>query len=261
MKLGCVGFGAMGSALVKGFISTGVNPQDVLVYDSSKNAQEKALSYNCMPVDSLNSLEQCDIILVAVKPQNLKSLAADWQLRNKIVISILAGIKKEQLKEALKIEKIVRVMPNMPAQIGKGVLAVNFSFNIEPQDKDFILKLLMGSGGVYEIEEKHFDAVTALSGSGPAFLLLAIEAMTFGSVAEGLPAGVALEMATKTMLGTAEYLLSVNEHPAKVRDLITSPQGTTAAGLQVLEEKGARAAYIGAIRAAANRGRELSKGE
>lgn len=251
----------MGSALVKGFISTGVSPQDVLVYDPSENAQKKALSYNCKPVDSLMSLEQCGIILLAIKPQNLKSLAADWQLKNKIVISILAGIKIEQLKEALNIEKIVRVMPNMPAQIGKGVLAVNFGSNIEVQDKETILKLLAGSGGVYEIEEKHFDAVTALSGSGPAFLLLALEAMTFGGVAEGLPAGVALEMATNTMLGTAEYLLSVKEHPAKVRDLITSPQGTTVAGLQVLEEKGTRAAYIGAIRAAANRGRELSKGE
>jgi len=261
VKLGCVGFGAMGSALVKGFISTGVSPQDVLVYDPSENAQKKALSYNCKPVDSLMSLEQCGIILLAIKPQNLKSLAADWQLKNKIVISILAGIKIEQLKEALNIEKIVRVMPNMPAQIGKGVLAVNFGSNIEVQDKETILKLLAGSGGVYEIEEKHFDAVTALSGSGPAFLLLALEAMTFGGVAEGLPAGVALEMATNTMLGTAEYLLSVKEHPAKVRDLITSPQGTTVAGLQVLEEKGTRAAYIGAIRAAANRGRELSKGE
>ena len=251
----------MGSALVKGFISTGVSPQDVLVYDPSENAQKKALSYNCKPVDSLMSLEQCGIILLAIKPQNLKSLAADWQLKNKIVISILAGIKIEQLKEALNIEKIVRVMPNMPAQIGKGVLAVNFGSNIEVQDKETILKLLAGSGGVYEIEEKHFDAVTALSSSGPAFLLLALEAMTFGGVAEGLPAGVALEMATNTMLGTAEYLLSVKEHPAKVRDLITSPQGTTVAGLQVLEEKGTRAAYIGAIRAAANRGRELSKGE
>ncbi len=261
VKIGCIGFGAMGSSLVSGFIHTGVNPGDILVYDLAKKAREKALANGLVVIDSLDELVLCDLILLAVKPQNLDTVANKWIFKDKMIISILAGITIEQLTQVLGNQKIVRIMPNLPVQIGKGVLALHFSEAIVPDEKDMLRNLLSECGSLFELEEKYFNAVTALSGSGPAFILLFLEALAMGGVLEGLEAKTALEMATKTMLGTAEYLLTQKQHPACLRDLVTSPAGTTAAGLLVLEENGVRAAIIKAVKAAAKRGEELSEGK
>lgn len=251
----------MGSSLVSGFIRAGVNPGDIFVYDPEKKARDKALANGLIVIDSLDELDLCDLILLAVKPQNLEDVANKWTFQNKKLISILAGITIEQLTIVLGNQKIVRIMPNLPVQIGKGVLALHFSEAFAPDEKARFRKLFSECGSLFELEEKHFNAVTALSGSGPAFILLLLEALSLGGVSEGLEAKAALEMAAKTMIGTAEYLLAQKQHPACLRDLVTSPAGTTAAGLLVLEEKGVRAAIIKAVKAAAKRGEELSEGK
>lgn len=261
IKLGCIGFGAMGSALVEGFIRTGLLPNQILVYDLSKIACKKAQEVGCQVVHSLTDLEDCDMVLLAIKPQSLDELAKEWPFKEMTVVSILAGISINQLEQSLSTQKVVRVMPNLPAQIGKGVMAVCFSQAISEDIKQTIKDLLRGSGFYWELEEKHFNTVTALSGSSPAFFLLVLEAMVFGGVSEGLNSQIALEMVAHTMIGTAEYLLTENKHPAEIRDLITSPAGTTAAGIMVLEEKGVRAAISSAIKAATQRGKELSEGD
>ncbi len=261
VKLGCVGFGAMGSALVGGFIRSGVNPGDILVYDPDKKAREKAVSNSLIVVDSLAELALCDPILLAVKPQKLNTVATKWTLKNKTIISVLAGITIDQLTQVLGNQKIVRIMPNLPVQIGKGVIALHFSEAMEPAGKAMLRKLLAESGSLFELEEHNFNAVTALSGSGPAFILLFLEALAFGGVLEGLEAKTALEMTAKTMIGTAEFLLAQKQHPACLRDLVTSPAGTTAAGVLILEENGVRAALINAVKAASQRGKELSEGK
>ncbi|MDD2430346.1 MAG: pyrroline-5-carboxylate reductase [Firmicutes bacterium] len=262
-KLGCIGYGAMGSALLKGFVNAGILSKDILVYDQSDIARKKAVEQGFTKTETINELNGCDIILLAVKPQHLTDVADIWHIDNKevIVISILAGVTSQTIRKTLNVKKVIRVMPNLPAQIGKGVIAVNFSKGILDREREEVYELLSKSGEVYLLNEELFNAVTALSGSGPAFILLMLEALSLGAVVEGLDSKVALEIATNTMIGTAEYLRSQKMHPAALRDLVTSPQGTTAAGLVVLEEEGVRAALVKAIKAATERARQLQEGK
>lgn len=262
-KLGCIGFGAMGSALVKGFLRSGLSPLEIVVFDQSELARAKAKELGLILAESLDDLSDCEIVLLAIKPQSLQDISSKWTIKNKdlTIISILAGVTKDQLRDKLQHDKIIRVMPNLPAQIGKGVLAISFTTIFTSEEKELVLQLLSQSGTIFEIEEQNFDVVTALSGSGPAFISLMLEALAFGGVSEGLNYELALMLAAKTMLGTVEYLLEQKEHPAKFRDLVTSPAGTTAAGLLVLEEKATKATIANAVKAASKRSKELREGK
>ena len=262
-KLGCIGYGAMGSALIAGFVSAGFSTRGILVYDTSSTARDKAKQQGFLIADDLGQLEECDYVLLAVKPQQLETVAASWkqERRDQVVISILAGVDTKTLRAALNREKIIRVMPNLPAQIGRGVIAVHFPGEISDDEKQFVLGLLQKTGKVFEIREELFNAVTALSGSGPAFVLLILEAFAQAGVMEGLDFRTALDMAVETMVGTAEHLKAQKMHPAELRDMVTSPKGTTAAGLLVLEDEATRASIIKGIRAAAERSRQLQEGK
>jgi len=201
-------------------------------------------------------------VVLAVKPQimpavlaGVKEFARPWHL----VISIAAGVPLKVLEEALPESRIIRVMPNTPTLVGAGMAALAPGSLASREDLELALELFQSVGQAVAVEEKLMDAVTGLSGSGPAFVAVFIEALTDGGVKMGLPRTLAHTMAVQTVLGTAKLCLEEELHPGKLKDMVTSPGGTTIAGLHALESGGFRGVVMDAVSAAALRSEELGK--
>ncbi len=211
--------------------------------------------------DPIELFSRCQRIVLAVKPQILKEIAS--QLRslvrgNHLLISIAAGISLPQLAEWLGTQRVIRVMPNTPAQVTAGASGMSSGKDCTADDRTWALQLMNSVGIVVEVSDPQLHAVTGLSGSGPAYVLLMIEALSDGGVAAGLARDVATKLAVQTVLGTAKMVAETGLHPAVLREQVTSPGGTTIAALQTLEQRGMRSALIDAVKAAADRSRELS---
>jgi pyrroline-5-carboxylate reductase len=264
-KIGFIGAGQMATALAQGFVRAGLTPATALVaYDPFPSAIEKlAKTLSGLKVAGSNSeaAKNTDVIFLAVKPQVMPAVYQDLagKLAGKLVISIAAGISLEKLCSGLKTERVVRVMPNTPALIGKGASAYALAAGASAEDGQLVNKLLSSVGTAHQVDEKLLDAVTGLSGSGPAYVYLIIEALSDGGVRAGLPRALATSLAAQTVLGAAEMVLTRGEHPAALKDAVTSPGGTTIAGLAVLEDRGLRGALIAAVEAATKRSAELGK--
>ena len=208
--------------------------------------------------------ESSPVLLLAIKPQVLDAVAAD--LRDKgqendraLVISILAGVPLSKLSTVFSRQPIIRVMPNTPAIIGAGITAIAAGENVKPEQIETAKSIFASVGQVVEVPEYQMDAVTGLSGSGPAFVAIAIEALADGGVAAGLPRAIAQQLAIQTVLGTAKLLQESQLHPAQLKDRVTSPGGTTIAGVAELESNGFRSAIIEAVQAAYYRSQELGQ--
>lgn len=262
-----IGGGQMALALAEGFHRAGlVAPADITVYDPAAAACER-LSARVPGIGFAESGPAAAagrrLVFLAVKPQQAavacqeiaSSLATDA-----VVVSIVAGLSTTRLAGLLGTHRIVRVMPNTPSLVGKGVSVVCRTAAVPADDARAIMDLLGAVGHVHEADESLMDAVTGLSGSGPGFLALVVEALSDGGVKAGLPRPLALALATETLSGTAALLEQTGEHPAQVKDRVSSPGGTTIAGLSVLEQRGVRGALIDAVVAAAARARELGAG-
>lgn len=266
MKLGVIGCGKMGTALVQGAIRSGsVAAGNVTGVDPVAAAREQfAASTGAAVSPAIPAVEGCDVILLCTKPHDaraaLKSVAAACSGRSVLVVSIVAGITVEGLEAAASGEmRIIRAMPNTPALVGKGAAAF-CAGSISTREDAETARLLLGSTGLaVEVPERLMDAVTGLSGSGPAYVYLVIEALADGGVRVGLPRADALRLAAQTVLGAAAMVLETGEHPAVLKDMVTSPGGTTIAGLAELERQGLRAALIDAVDAATRRATELGK--
>lgn len=203
----------------------------------------------------------CNIIILAVKPQDMDTVTADISdliSKDKTVVSIAAGITLSYLSSRLKTPKIIRVMPNTPALIQEGMSVISMCECIHDKDMGVIRDIFMSIGRVLVLPEKYMDVVTALSGSGPAFFAYFLEAMVEGAVRMGLGKEDATTLAVQTILGTAR-LLDTGRSPSRLREMVTSPKGTTAAGLTVFEEKKLTEIVIAAIEAATNRAKELGR--
>jgi pyrroline-5-carboxylate reductase len=195
-----------------------------------------------------------------VKPQEaaLAIQQAGAALEGKLLISIAAGLSLATLEKMAPKCRVIRAMPNTPAIIGRAATAYTGGANATQADKDCAEAIFASVGVVSYVQEKLIDAVTGLSGSGPAYIFLVIEALTDGGVSCGLPTNLARQLAIQTVLGAAELAKETGEHPAILREMVTSPGGTTAAALGELEQHGVRAAFIQAVRAADRRSKELS---
>ena len=264
--LGFLGGGNMGEALIKGLLNTSiVPPHKILVFDvSNERLNYLKKMYQITPCATLEEMvSPCGTIIIAVKPQTmepvLKQLGTCKNMRA-LVISIAAGFSLERLAGSLP-EKtpVIRVMPNTPALVQEGTSALARGENVSEQQMDFALKIFNSVGKAIIVEEKWMDAVTGLSGSGPAYVLMLMESLMDAGVLEGLPRQVSRELVLQTFLGTAHMVLETGKHPAELKDLITSPGGTTIEGLKVLEERGTRGALMQAVRAATLRSRELGE--
>lgn len=266
MKLGVIGCGKMGTALVAGAIRAGaLTAADVIGFDPFPAAAEGfARATGAATAGSVAELASCDTFLLCTKPQQagsaLRSLG-DSGGTDALLISIAAGISAPWLEEHAPAGfRVIRCMPNTPALIGKGAAAYSRGSSATDHDASVARSLLGSVGIAVELPEALLDAVTGLSGSGPAFVYVAIEALADGGVRCGLPRADAIRLAAQTVLGAAAMVLETGEHPAALKDQVTSPGGTTIAGLAVLESAGLRSALIEAVSAATHRSAELGKG-
>jgi pyrroline-5-carboxylate reductase len=264
-RLGFLGGGQMASALAKGAVLGDLYLSKQLVFCEPSNQQQQKLvaefpgcsiATNASELFGLSSK-----IVIAVKPQILKEISS--QIRSLVhgehlLVSIAAGITLPQLAEYFGSHRIVRVMPNTPAQVMAGASGIAFGRETTEIDREWATRLLRGVGMVVNVSDAQLHAVTGLSGSGPAYVLLMIEALSDGGVAAGLARDVATQLAVQTVLGTAKMVAETGLHPAVLRDQVTSPGGTTIAALQVLENRGVRSAFIDAVKAATDRSRELA---
>ena len=263
MNLGIIGCGKMGSALVKGAIKeNAIDGQKVMVIDLVPELAQKLSNDIGATVAKTNDdlIKNADAILLCVKPQDMISLTDSFnkERSSKLFISIAAGIKIDDLEKSLKNDdRVIRVMPNTPAMIGQGASAQSKGKNATESDTEFVSKILNAVGISIEVPEKQLDAVTGLSGSGPAYIYTVIEALADGGVLVGLPKEKALTLAAKTVIGAAEMVMKSDEHPAKLRDQVASPGGTTIAGLAALESGKLRSTLIEAVKAATQRSEEL----
>ncbi|MBP7951233.1 MAG: pyrroline-5-carboxylate reductase [Verrucomicrobiales bacterium] len=264
MKLAVLGCGKMGSALVTGVVASGiVSPADVVLSDvhvGSRQALAAALPGSREASGNLTAAREAEVVLLCVKPSDvecvLRQLAALPESR--LIISIAAGVPLAKLEAACGgRHRLVRVMPNTPALVGKGAAACALGSSSTAADAAWVDRLLSATGICIQVPEKLLDAVTGLSGSGPAYVYLIIEALADGGLLMGLTKEQSLKLAAQTVLGAAQMVLETGLHPAQLRDQVTSPGGTTIAGLAKLEEHGLRAALMEAVKAATLRSREL----
>jgi len=259
MKLGVIGCGKMGSALVEGAIRSGaIMPEQVTGCDShAEAARAFATATGAGVADTIAALN-ADTYLLCTKPQHAEAALSSLPAGNFLVISIAAGLTTAWLEARVPAGvRVVRCMPNTPALVGKGAAAFCLGKAANSTDAE-AARLLLGSVGLaVEVPESLMDAVTGLSGSGPAFVYVMIEAMADGGVRAGLPRADALKLAAQTVLGAAAMVLETGIHPGALKDMVASPGGTTIAGLAELERHGMRFAFIEAVQTAARRSAEL----
>ena len=259
-----IGGGQMALALAEGFCRAGLlQPTDITVHDPVPAARER-LAGRVPGIQFADSgaaaAAAARIVFLAVKPQQAAAACREFAAAlapDAVVVSIVAGLTLHNLAELAGTPRIVRVMPNTPCLVGRGVSVVCRTPEVPAGDLARVLELLAAVGRVHEADETLMDAVTGLSGSGPGFVALLVEALADGGVKAGLPRSLALALATETLSGTAALLDQTGEHPAQIKDRVSSPGGTTIAGLAVLEQRGVRGALIDAVVAAANRAKEL----
>ena len=210
--------------------------------------------------DNQAAVAETETLLLAVKPQILDRVVADLTPHtDATIVSILAGVTIARLEQAFPLHPIIRVMPNTPATVGAGMTAIAPGTSVQQEQIERAKSIFAAVGEVVQVSESAMDAVTGLSGSGPAFVALAIEALADGGVAAGLPRAIALQLATQTVLGTATLVKETGLHPGILKDRVTSPGGTTIAGVAKLESAGFRSALIEAVKTATARSQELGQ--
>jgi len=263
-KIGMIGAGQMATALAEGFVQAGlVTAENLLASDPVEAARDRfaKATGGRTTDDNARVVSQSGVIFLAVKPQQMGSVAAGLKGQigaEKLLVSIAAGIRLAKLSEAFGTHiRIIRVMPNTPCLVRRGACGFCLGSRATAADGELVKRLLDAVGISFQVEEKLLDAVTGLSGSGPAFVYTVIEALGDGGVRMGLPRNVAVALAAATVRGAAEMVLSTGEHTGVLRDRVTSPGGTTIAGIQVLESSGLRAALMAAVETAARRSIEL----
>ncbi|ACX52150.1 pyrroline-5-carboxylate reductase [Ammonifex degensii KC4] len=269
LKVGFIGGGAMGGALATGLVRSGrVAPEQVLVSDvSAERLAELSRTLGIKTLSDNRSLAQeADIIVLAVKPDQVRPVLeeiSDLVRPEQTLISIAAGVSLAELQSwAGKAVPVVRVMPNTPALVGEGASAYALGSHAGSRDAERTEALMSAVGRVVRVpKEELLDAVTGLSGSGPAYVYLVIEALAEGGVRMGLSWKEALLLAAQTVLGAAKMVLASEEHPSVLKGRVMTPAGTTVEGLFVLEDRGVRAAFIEAVKAAALRSKEMRLGK
>ena len=260
-----IGGGKMATAIAGGIVRAGVFSAEQLgAFDPDVKAAALFTETTGVRADSDSpeaGIAASKAALIAVKPQMLdKALAGlAGSLKDKVVLSIVAGVPISRLEELCGTGRIVRIMPNTPALVGCGAAAFAPGAGASPEDAALAERIFGAVGVACKLKESDLDAVTALSGSGPAYAFEFIQSLADGGVAEGLPRDVAVMLAAQTLLGSAQMVLKTGEHPASLKDKVTSPAGTTSRGLEVLAERGFAGSVMLAVRAAAKRSRELGK--
>ncbi len=265
--VGFIGSGNMGEALIKGLLAVGLVPPESIYATDVRLERLKQLDRQYgirVLADNRDLVREADVMILAVKPQIidavLKEIAGALTAR-KLVISIAAGVPTRRIREHLpKGARLVRVMPNTPALVLEGATAIAKADGLQPGDLETVQEIFGAVGKVVVVDEELMDAVTALSGSGPAYVALVVESLADGGVNMGLDRATAMTLAVQTVLGAAKLLLETGTHPGQLKDMVSSPGGTSIAGIAALEEGGVRRTFIRAVERATERSRELGRG-
>ena len=264
VRIGFIGAGQMATALARGFVEAGaITPDRLVACDVSAGAAEKfaAQTRGTIVAGAADVLAQSTLVFLAVKPQHVAGVLTDLKpglTCHHLLVSIAAGISLAKMTTGLgQFSRLIRVMPNTPALVGAGASAYSRGATATPEDGQLVQSLLSTVGLAIEVPEKLLDAVTGLSGSGPAYVYQFIEGLSDGGVRMGLPRDVATRLAAQTVLGAAQMVLSTGQHPGQLKDAVTSPGGTTIAGLHALERGGMRGILMDAVQSATERSREL----
>jgi pyrroline-5-carboxylate reductase len=263
--LGFIGVGNMGEALVRGLVQAGTaRAQDVLVSARRKErVDELTRTYGVRGGSNSEVARQSDVVVLAVKPQILdqvlREIAGDVD-RQKLVVSVAAGVPIAAIERRLHPPlRIVRAMPNTPATVRAGATAIALGEHATDADLELAKRIFDSVGVTVVLEESQLDAVTGLSGSGPAYLFLVIEALADAGVKVGLSRRASMQLASQTVFGSAKLLIESGQHPGLLKDAVTSPGGTAIAGLHTLEAGGLRNVLMNAVEAATRRSRELGE--
>ena len=264
--IGFLGAGQMAGALAAAWVKAGLlDPTKSLAADPFPAARDKfsALTGIRAVTSNRDVVESCDTVILAVKPQVMAGVLADVQPKlaaRHLVVSIAAGVTMRTLAQFLgDTTRLIRVMPNTPCLVGASASGYAAAPTATADDTALVGRLFGAVGTAFALPEHLLDAVTGLSGSGPAFVYMMIEALADGGVRVGLPRDVSLSLAAQTVFGSAKMVLDTNQHPAALKDAVASPGGTTIAGIHALERGGLRAALMNAVEAATHRAQELGK--
>jgi len=259
------GAGAMGETLLSGLVRSGRDVADLVITEKRvEHAQRLNAKYGVAVLDNADAAAQADVIVLVVKPQDMDGLLSeirDHVAPGNLVVSLAAGIPTAYLESRLpEGSSVVRVMPNTPALVDQGMAAISPGRHCTQEHLQEAEAMLRSCGKVVQVPEKYQDAVTAISGSGPAYIFYVVEAMIEAGVVLGMPRQISTELVVQTLFGAATMLKETGEHPTVLRERVSSPGGTTVAALRQLDDHKVRAAFITAMEAAASRSRELAAG-
>lgn len=264
LTVGFLGAGRMATALASGLVRAGIaEKENIVASDVSPQARSAFAEATGAKTTGFNPevAKACHVLVVAVKPDQVEELLKEVSAvlgEKHLVISIAAGVTLAKMEAALwPGTRVVRVMPNTPALVGASASAFSLGKTATQDDALLVQRLLSAVGSAYQVKESLLDAVTGLSGSGPAFVYMVIEALSDGGVAAGLPRDVATKLAAQTVLGGAKMVLETGMHPGALKDQVTSPGGTTIEGVHELEKGGLRSALMSAVRSASEKAKRL----
>ena len=266
-RIGFLGCGNMGEALVKGLVEANVVKGEALMVSDTRAERLADLDRRYgvrIAKDNVELVRESDVVVLAVKPQImtpvLKEIASSLS-RRQLVISVAAGVATATIRAAVgKDIRLIRVMPNTPALVLEGATAIAKAQGLEAGDLEIAQEIFCAVGKAVVLDEELMDAVTGLSGSGPAYVAVVIESLADGGVKMGLDRQTAMTLATQTVLGAAKLLLETGVHPGALKDMVSSPGGTSITGIAALEEGGIRTTFIKAVERATLRSRELGRG-
>ncbi len=266
--LAIIGTGRIGEALLRGLlVSSWLRPEKVVCTDASADrCEEVATAHGVQATtDNRSAIQAADVVLIALKPQVLVEVigkVSDAFDPAQTVISVAAGITTSTIQDTIEGEvPVVRVMTNTPVQVDEAMSVLSGGTHAKDRDLDVAEEILRHVGQVIRMDEVHLDAVTALSGSGPAYFFLLAEAMIDAGILLGLPRDVSTQLIVQTMVGSAKMLRDTGRHPVELREMVTSPGGTTISAIRTLESARVRAAFLDAIEAAKLRSEALARGE
>ena len=259
-----IGAGKMGEALISGLLKAGASPDDVLITERYEaRAQELTQRYGVKAVTNTEAAKLADTLVIAVKPQDMDALLAELSTSvtpDRLIVTIAAGVPTSTIEKRLVEDvPVVRVMSNTPALVGEAMSAVAAGAHAKEEHLERAEEIFRPVGKVVRLPESQLDAVTAISGSGPAYVFYLVEAMTDAGILLGLPRSIAHDLIVQTVVGAGAMLRDSGEHPVTLREAVTSPAGTTIAAIRELENHGLRAAFLAALEAARDRSRELAQ--
>jgi pyrroline-5-carboxylate reductase len=264
-ELGIIGVGKIGSALLKRIISTKtIEKNKIIIYDTNETRLNEISKEYIVEIAKNNKdlAKSSRYILIAVLPQVINTVLEEIGpivTKDQTIISIAAGVSIDHINEFINKDiGLIRVMTNAPALIGAAATAIAYNTHVNELEKDFVKKIFNAVGMVVELEEKHLDAVTGLSGSGPAYIFIIIESLADGGVKMGLPRDISLKLAAQTVLGSAKLLIETKKHPGELKDMVATPGGTTITAIYELESAKLRATLIRAVEAATLKSRSLN---